>query len=238
MSEGAKLLRDYIRFAESGGSNLGERALERPALNPFEIDVRDTLARADVSVVPQLGVCGYLIDFVVQHPRQPGRYVLAIECDGASYHSSATARDRDRLRQEQLERLGWRFHRIWSTDWFSRKDESLKRVLDAIGEAVRIADDPELVAPASAESLPNRANGRKASRGKRPNVRRYQSIDTYSHRELVEIVRWISTDTLARTDEEFLVEAMEDLGFQRRGTKIVTRIRAAVNEFRATDPEA
>ncbi|MBA3377082.1 MAG: DUF559 domain-containing protein [Actinobacteria bacterium] len=236
MSEGAQLLRDYIRFAESGGSNLGERALERPVLNPFEIDVRDTLARAGVSVVPQLGVCGYLIDFVVQHPRQPGRYVLAIECDGASYHSSATTRDRDRLRQEQLERLGWRFHRIWSTDWFSKKDESLQRVLDAIGAAVRIADNPELAAPNSAEPRLNRENGAKASRGKRPNVRRYQPIDAYSHRELVEVVRWISTDTLPRTDEEFLVETMEDLGFQRRGSKIVTRIRAAVDEFRATDP--
>jgi len=236
MSEGAQLLRDYIRFAESGGSSLGERALERPALNPFEIDVRDTLARADVSVVPQLGVCGYLIDFVVQHPRQPGRYVLAIECDGASYHSSATARDRDRLRQEQLERLGWRFHRIWSTDWFSKKDESLQRVLDAIGVAVRIADNPELAAPNSAEPRPNRENGAQASRGKRPNVRRYQPIDAYSHRELVEVVRWISTDTLPRADEEFLVETMEDLGFQRRGSKIVTRIRAAVDEFRGTGP--
>jgi hypothetical protein len=181
--------------------------------------------------VPQLGVCGYLIDFVVQHPRQPGRYVLAIECDGASYHSSATTRDRDRLRQEQLERLGWRFHRIWSTDWFSKKDESLQRVLDAIEAAVRIADNPELAAPSSVAPRPNA----EASRGKRPSVRRYQPIDAYSHRELVEVVRWISTDTLPRTDEELLVETMDDLGFQRRGSKIVTRIHAAVDEFRATD---
>ena len=54
--------------------------------------------------------------------------VLAIECDGASYHSSQTARDRDRLRQEQLERLGWRFHRIWSTDWFADPAGEVQRV--------------------------------------------------------------------------------------------------------------
>jgi very-short-patch-repair endonuclease len=233
MSEGAQILRDYLRFAESGGSNLGERALDRPALNPFEIDVRDALARAGVSVVPQLGVCGYLIDFAVQHPRHLGRFVLAIECDGASYHSSPTTRDRDRLRQEQLERLGWRFYRIWSTDWFSRKEESVQRVLDAIEEAVRIADNPELAAPRSAEPRAARTNGGRASRDRRPNVRRYQSIDAYSHRELVEIVRWVSTDTLPRTDEEFLLEVMDDLGFQRRGSKIVSRISAAVREFRA-----
>ena len=65
----------------------------------------------------QYGASGYPIDFAAKHPTQPGRMVLAIECDGAAYHSSRSARDRDRLRQEPLERLGWRFHRIWSQDW-------------------------------------------------------------------------------------------------------------------------
>ena len=69
---------------------------------------------------------GYWIDYAVRHPTQPGRYVLAIECDGATYHSSESARDRDRLRQEQLERLGWRFHRIWSSDWFYNKESAVE----------------------------------------------------------------------------------------------------------------
>src|SRR6516164_916057 len=77
---------------------------------------------------------------VAEHPKNPGRYVLAIECDGATYHSSYTARDRDRLRQQQLESLGWRFHRIWSTDWFLRKQEEIRRAQSAFEEAVRFAD--------------------------------------------------------------------------------------------------
>ena len=68
--------------------------------------------------------------------------VLAIEADGATYHSSATARDRDRLRQEHLERLGWRFHRIWSTDWFRDPDTETAKVLTAYHAAVRAADSP------------------------------------------------------------------------------------------------
>ena len=72
--------------------------------------------------------------------KKPGRYVLAIECDGASYHSSYTARDHDRLRQQQLKNLGWRFHRIWSTDWFMRKDEEIARTMKSFQEAVRFAD--------------------------------------------------------------------------------------------------
>src|SRR6266545_8003462 len=74
------------------------------------------------------------------HPEKPGRPVLAIECDGASYHSGATARDRDRLRQAHLHRLGWRFHRIWSTDWFYNREPETERALAAYQEAVRLAD--------------------------------------------------------------------------------------------------
>jgi very-short-patch-repair endonuclease len=234
MSDGAALLRDYLRYAESRGGNLGEHALERPELNPFEIDVRDRLAKAGVSVVPQLGVCGYLVDFAVQHPRQPGRYVLAIECDGASYHSSPTARDRDRLRQEQLERLGWRFHRIWSTDWFGRKDEALDRALQAIADAVEIADNPDHPPAADGAPAPRLVTAVDApSRGPRPNVRRYQPIDWYTHGQLVGIARWINSDTLLRTDEELLEAVMADLGFQRRGKKIVSAISLAAAQANA-----
>ena len=234
MSEGAALLRDYLRYAESKGGNLGEHALARPELNPFEIDVRDTLARAGINVIPQLGVCGYLIDFAVQHPRQPGRFILAIECDGASYHSSPTARDRDRLRQEQLERLGWRFHRIWSTDWFTRKDEALQQARAAVEEAIVFADNPTTVLsvePAETTPLMRRAE---AAVGPRPKVRRYLPIDSYSHRELVEIARWIRSDSLPRTDDELIEAVMVDLGFQRRGKKIVSAITAAIHSLNAS----
>jgi very-short-patch-repair endonuclease len=237
MSEGAALLRDYLRYAESGGANLGEHALALPTLNPFEISVRDALASNGVGVVPQLGVSGYLIDFAIQHPREPGRFVLAIECDGASYHSSPTARDRDRLRQEQLERLGWRFHRIWSTEWFARKDEALARVLAAIEEAVRLADNPHL--PSSPVDSSDRGAvplnlTAAAKRGVRPRVRRNMPIDAYSQRELVDIARWIASDSLPRSDDELLEAVMADLGFQRRGNKIVSAIGAAVERAKTT----
>jgi len=94
---GVQLLRQYLQFVESGGTNLGDAVIDKPALNPFEVDVRDTLARHGLSLTAQYGASGYYIDYAVRHPTQPGRYVLAIECDGASYHSSESARDRDRL---------------------------------------------------------------------------------------------------------------------------------------------
>ena len=137
---GVALLRAYLQYAESGGASLGAAATAKPALNPFEVDVRDRLTAAGVPVEPQYGVAGYFIDFAAAHPERPGEMVLAIEADGASYHSSGTARDRDRLRQEHLERLGWSFHRIWSTDWFANPDAEVERVRVAYDAAVAAAD--------------------------------------------------------------------------------------------------
>jgi len=113
-AEGAKMLGRYLAYTQSGGTDLGDTTKAKPALNPFERDVRDRLTATGIPLVPQYGCSGYWIDFAAQHPTTPGRMVLAIECDGASYHSSPTARDRDRLRQQHLEQLGWTFHRIWS----------------------------------------------------------------------------------------------------------------------------
>ena len=85
-------------------------------MNPFEVDVFNRLTAAGLSIEPQWGVGFYRLDFAMRHPEKPGRFVLAIECDGAMYHSGIVARERDRLRQRQLELHGWSFHRIWSTD--------------------------------------------------------------------------------------------------------------------------
>lgn len=85
---------ERVQGVESGGTNLGDQVPDKPALNPFEADVRDTLTRSGLSLTPQYGASGCWIDFAVRHPLQPGRYVLALECDGATYHSSESARGR------------------------------------------------------------------------------------------------------------------------------------------------
>ena len=90
------------------------------------------------SPATQVGVKGFSIDIGVRHPPWEHGHILGVECDGASYHSSKSARDRDRLRQEVLEGLGWKFHRIWSTDWFNdaakQADIFRKVITDRIAE--------------------------------------------------------------------------------------------------------
>ena len=85
----------------------------------FEADVAARLAALGITVVPQYGVGGYRVDFAAAHPDDPSRMILAVEADGAAYRDSGSVRDRDRLRKEHLERLGWRVHRLWSTSWFT-----------------------------------------------------------------------------------------------------------------------
>ena len=81
---------------------------------------------------PQVGCAGFRIDFGVVDSKSPGKYVLGIECDGAMYHSSSVARDRDKIRQRILEGLGWNLYRIWSTDWYRNPVESKKALLNAV----------------------------------------------------------------------------------------------------------
>jgi very-short-patch-repair endonuclease len=92
----------------------------------------EALQMRGYEVTPQLGVAGYRIDIAVKHPDAPGTYLAAIECDGASYHSAQSVRDRDRIRQDILESVGWRgrIWRIWSTDWFRTPRQEMEKLLN------------------------------------------------------------------------------------------------------------
>src|SRR5215212_2308559 len=103
----------------------------------------DNTERLGYQVETQVGSAGFFIDLAIVDPERPGRYLLGIECDGATYHSARSARDRDRLRQEVLESLGWRIHRVWSTDWFSNPEGELKRLVGSIEEAKLYGGPPQ-----------------------------------------------------------------------------------------------
>lgn len=103
--------------------------------NDFERSVGRVLNQHGYNITYQVGSSGYYIDIGVKHSNGSEGFVMAVECDGAPFHSSKSARDRDRLRQEQLERLGWRFHRIWSTDWYRARDREEKKLIDAVKKA-------------------------------------------------------------------------------------------------------
>lgn len=114
---GAQVLKAYLAYAATGQLDAGT-VTGPDATSDFEVFVRDRLRSAGYAVVPRVGVAGFRIDLAVRDPDVPGRFLLGIECDGAAYHATRSARDRNILRQEMLEGLGWTIHRVWSTDWF------------------------------------------------------------------------------------------------------------------------
>ncbi|MCY3551621.1 MAG: DUF3320 domain-containing protein [Candidatus Poribacteria bacterium] len=133
---GVRALKTFLDYAETG--NLPVPESNNPLVDPespFEESVYEFLKSQGCKVSKQVGCAGYRIDLAVVDSTALGRYLIGIECDGAPYHSSPIARDRDRLRQQQLERLGWKLHRIWSTDWYRNRAETRRRLLEAVERA-------------------------------------------------------------------------------------------------------
>ena len=133
---GVRDFKHFLDYAERGPVALAQ-ATEVPRAmteSPFETAVMEVLQAQGWEVRMQVGVSSFRIDLAVVHPDHPGRYLAGIECDGATYHRSATARDRDRLREAVLRDLGWKILRVWSTDWWVTMDRSATRLHDALNE--------------------------------------------------------------------------------------------------------
>ena len=138
--EGPKLLRKYIEFAmrgievlqnESGVSGGGMQADA-----PFEESVCQFLLSKGYGVSMRVGCSDYKLDMAVKHPDVEGVFILGIECDGATYYSTRTARERNRLRDYVLEMMGWKIYRIWSTDWIKDNAKEKEKLLKAVESAI------------------------------------------------------------------------------------------------------
>ncbi len=148
-ARGIELFKHYLEFAEFGldekvdayNQDLGFDSI-------FEEEVYDSLTQLGYNLSKQVGSSGYKIDLAVQDKNNPNSYILGIECDGATYHSSYSARERDRQRQEVLEERGWRIHRIWSTDWFKNKNREIERI------QTLISSRPEKIIPVQIDPSP------------------------------------------------------------------------------------
>lgn len=129
-AEGIKDLKHFLEFAQRGSRALTEAASAPGGFfdSPFEQAVAERLQSKGWTTHSQVGVSGFRIDLGIVNPDAPGSYLAAVECDGATYHRSATARDRDSLREAVLRGLGWEVLRIWSTDWWMDSKKALERV--------------------------------------------------------------------------------------------------------------
>ncbi len=153
---GVRDLKHFLEFAERGPRALAEATMGSRGdfESPFEEAVAAALSRKGWQVHTQIGASAFRVDLGVVHPDMPGRYLTGVECDGATYHRSATARDRDKLREQVLRGLGWEIVRVWSTDWWIDPRGTLERVhaqLDALLDADRQKQSADKLARAAAE---------------------------------------------------------------------------------------
>ncbi|MEQ8661051.1 MAG: DUF3320 domain-containing protein, partial [Gammaproteobacteria bacterium] len=144
-------LKHFLEYAERGPAALG--AAVHGSLGDFESPFETAVARAlrarGWDVRPQIGVSAFRIDLGIAHPDFPGRYLAGVECDGAMYHSSAVARERDKVRQQVLEGLGWTLFRVWSTEWWTTRAGALDKLHDALN--THLAADRARTVAAEAE---------------------------------------------------------------------------------------
>ena len=141
---GVQTLRRYLDYAEHGPE---ASTSQKSGISEFDSaldeDVAAEIKKLGFEVVPQVGCSGYRIDIGVVDPVDPGCFLLGVECDGITYKSSSSARDRDRLRDQVLRQLGWRIHRIWSPAWVSRRDSEIRRLKEALEQAQKLQLDKD-----------------------------------------------------------------------------------------------
>ena len=127
---GVRHLKHFMEFAQRGPRAFAEAVSGSVGgyESPFEEAVAIALGSRGWQVHPQVGVSGFRIDLGVIDEDAPGRYLAGVECDGATYHRSATAQDRDKVREQVLRGLGWSIVRIWSTDWWRDPAGTAERV--------------------------------------------------------------------------------------------------------------
>ncbi|MCU0880850.1 MAG: DUF3320 domain-containing protein, partial [Pirellulaceae bacterium] len=129
-ARGVHDLKAFLEYARTGPQAIAARieGSQGGFDSPLEEAIAEALGKRGWRIETQIGVSGFRIDLGVVHPDKPGAYLAGIECDGATYHRSAVARDRDKIREEVLTGLGWRIVRVWSTDWWYDSDCALEEI--------------------------------------------------------------------------------------------------------------
>jgi len=178
-AEGVHSLHYYLRYAERRPKNLEEAAaLGEDYLSPLDKEVAEVVGDLGYGMVPSVGSGSFRVDLGVVDPEEPGRFILGIMCDGENYRSASTARDRDRLRVQVLESLGWNIHRIWSPDWVQRRETEVKRLEKALKESEkdRIKASPRKAPPKPEKNDIKKVKVVDTPRGELPEVEPYRFV--------------------------------------------------------------
>lgn len=266
-ARGVKDLKAFLDYAEKGPEAIAARIEGSMGEfdSPFEEAVAEALGELGWQIVPQVGVSGFRVDLGIVHPDKPGAYLAGVECDGATYHRSAVARDRDKTRQQVLENLGWNIIRIWSPDWWYDAHSAAARVNQQLADILsklRSVPEPELpdasakpcpaaellvpealvpeaLDEANAEALdrPTESACISYARFKLTNAQPNQErfYDSSYDADLRTMAMMILKAEAPIRDDVLAKQIARAHGFARTGTNIRARILSLLNDVSATD---
>ncbi len=243
VQEGGQRVRQFLEYAEHGSITLSSVPEKTSSVfvyeSPFEQQVANEIMASGWSVDTQVGVQKFRVDLGVKHPEYAGKYLAGIECDGATYHSHETARDRDIGRQQVLERLGWRIFRIWSTDWFRDKELVLQKVNEFLtsllneengnGADARTPRDPEPGGPITEKNSGPQFE-RLNPNHKLGNVGYRIDIQHYTDQELLRALSLACFEVGSIPKAELIRFTTRFLGFSRVTKRITFRLESLVSE--------
>lgn len=245
-------LKHYLEFAEKGPIALAEQSTAAYGVDQFDSDFEQAVAWAlrglGWQVQTQIGVSKFRVDLGVVHPDSPGLYMAGIECDGATYHGSPTARDRDRTRQAILEKLGWRLIRLWSTEYFRDPESAIQGIHDKLNEiltedraraAEEITEEPEeevivdLDSPIDESVVDeNKNNQDDESELEEGALFPASAYFEESHKpQLVELAKAILSERPCITRRALAFEVAQLHGMRRTSSKQISHIKALVEPW-------
>lgn len=233
-SAGLRFLHDFLQFAIH--QSVGVGTPEQHEISPIAQHVVERLRRAGITAYPHYGVNRPGIDIATEAPDQPGRMQFAIETDGPSYYAGdRSVRERDRLRPQQLERMGWHHRRVWTAEWLRDPETVVARLLADI-ESTRDTEPihiQPLTEDLSQMAVPTPPPARRPTRpsGVEPGA----PIQQQPAQALENLARWIASDGLLRDEEQMIDAMMVELGYSRRGKNIVLALRRAIRAARHRD---
>ncbi|HKR62668.1 MAG TPA: DUF3320 domain-containing protein, partial [Thermoanaerobaculia bacterium] len=195
-AKGLFALRAFLEFAQSRRLDVRD-ATDDDETSAFEDAVARVLEERGCIVRRRVGCAGFRVDLAIVDPSSEGRYLLGIECDGPKYSDARVARDRDRLRQQMLEQLGWSIRRVWSTDWYRNRAETIERLMQAV-ERARTAPPP-VFAPTESIVLVEETSAR------------VERNDDVAHYEICRELRIPTNEELHLVAPELLAAAVEDV---------------------------
>ncbi|MCR5026786.1 MAG: DUF3320 domain-containing protein [Methanobrevibacter sp.] len=219
---GVRALREFLEYAEN--LTIGAHTTEEHSQAPFEDAIASFLEENGYQVDRQIGCAGFRVDLAIVDEENPGKYILGITTDGKMYASSKVARDRDRLREQVLEGLGWKLYHLWSTDWYRNRDLGRKKLLDFIEKSIKQTRKEQEIARKEEEKRKIEAE----KRAKELRKKRERELEKQRKREaeaeaasLGENVEVIPPDGLDFDDDIVFVSQDGDEDFNDEGVEFV-----------------